>query len=119
MKQNEGKMNLDLAKGFEADHFDFYRGKVRPGGRTLCGHFEVDREAYGHGVPFDCSGTVDGKVVDSAMARQMSFAARFGSACGMPFLARKFLTAHPQFEWMTEILKDRPTEPWTIFKVGE
>jgi hypothetical protein len=49
----------------------------------------------------------------------MSFAARFGTACGKPFSAEKFLKAHPQFEWMREVLKDRPTEPWVIFKAGE
>jgi hypothetical protein len=119
MKQYSAKLDLELAKRFEADHFDTYREKLLPGSRTLCGHFELDPEAAGHGVPFDCSGTVDGKVVDASMARQMSFAARFGAACGMPFRARKFLEAHPQFEWMIDTLKDRPAQPWVIFKAGE
>jgi hypothetical protein len=70
-------------------------------------------------VPFECSGTVDGKVVDAAMAKQMSFAARWGTACGMPFVAGKFLTAHPQFEWMSGVLKDRPAEGWAVFRAGE
>ena len=65
------------------------------------------------------SGTVDAKVVDAAMAKRMSVAARFGSACGAPFMAAKFLAAHPQFDWMTTLLKDRPTQPWTVFKAGE
>ncbi|HVV70183.1 MAG TPA: peptidase C45, partial [Verrucomicrobiae bacterium] len=119
MKQHAGKVDLELAKKFEADHFDTYRGKVFPGGRTLCGHFERDPDAGGHGVPFDCSGTVDGKVVDAAMAKQMSFAARWGTACGTSFNGRKFLEAHPQFDWMTDLLKDRPAEPWVNFKAGE
>jgi hypothetical protein len=119
MKTQAGKIDLELAKRFEADHFDSYRGKVWPGERTLCGHFERDPDASGHGVPFDCSGTVDGKVVDAMMAKQMSFAARWGAACGMPFVAEKFLDAHPQFEWMNGVLKDRPAEPWVVFKAGE
>jgi hypothetical protein len=53
------------------------------------------------------------------MARQMSFAARWGSACGTAFDARKFLAAHPQYEWMKDILTSRPSEPWTTFAVGE
>src|SRR5882724_1054481 len=85
MKQNAGKIDLEMAKRFEADHYDAWREKVHPGGRSLCGHFELDEIAQGHSVPFDCSGTVDGKVVDAAMAKQMSFAARWGAACGMPF----------------------------------
>jgi hypothetical protein len=34
-------------------------------------------------------------------------------------IASAFLEAHPQYEWMTGILKDRPTQPWTTFKAGE
>ena len=121
MKEDKGKIDLELAKRFESDHYDTYRSKVQPGGRTLCGHFELDGDAsgQGHDVPYDCSGTVDAKVVDAAMAKQMSFAARFGSACGTPFLAGKFLTAHPQFEWMTGLLVDRPSQPWVVFRAGE
>lgn len=119
MKEHAGKIDVELAKRFEADHFDAFRGKVWPGGRTLCGHFERDPEASGHGVPFECSGTVDGKVVDAAMAKQMSLAARWGTACGMPFVAGKFLRAHPQFEWMSGVLKDRPGEGWAVFRAGE
>jgi hypothetical protein len=70
-------------------------------------------------VPFDCSGTVDGKVVDAAMAKSMAFTARWGAACGTAFHADKFLIAHPQFDWMTGILKDRVSQPWTIFRAGE
>ncbi len=119
MKEYAGKIDLELAKRFEADHFDTYRGKLWPGSKTLCGHFERDPETGGRGVPFESSGTVDGKVVDAAMAKQMSFAARWGAACGMPFVAGKFLEAHPQFEWMTGVLKDRPGEPWAVFRAGE
>jgi hypothetical protein len=71
------------------------------------------------GVPFDPGGTLDGKVVDSKMAKQMSFSARWGSSCGTPFNAKAFLEAHPQFDWMTGLLKDRPSQPWTVFKAGE
>jgi hypothetical protein len=67
-------------------------------------------------VPYHCSGTVDAKVVDATMAKEMSFVARFGSACGKPFIAKKFLAAHPQFEWMSGLLIDRPKEPWVVFQ---
>src|SRR5438477_12943703 len=39
MKKYSGKIDLESAKDFEADHFDSYRGKLRPGCRSLCGHF--------------------------------------------------------------------------------
>jgi hypothetical protein len=53
------------------------------------------------------------------MAKQMSFAARWGSACGAPFDAVKFLEQHPQFDWMAGIVKSRPSQPWTEFRAGE
>jgi len=116
-----GKIDLALAKRFEADHFDTFRGQRWPSARTLCGHFDLDSEPEKSwlGVPYACAGTVDAKVLDAAMASQMSFAARWGSACGTPFRAGKFLAAHPQFDWMKDILRDRPAQPWTQFRAGE
>jgi hypothetical protein len=121
MKQYAGRIDAALAKDFEADHFDAFQERTRPGSRSLCGHFELERDPSGNwpGVPFGCAGTVDAKVVDATMAKEMSFAARWGSACGRVFDAQQYLTAHPQFDWMQDILKNRPSEPWTMFKVGE
>jgi hypothetical protein len=121
MKEYAGRIDLAAAKAFEADHVDAYLHKKAPGGRTLCGHFELQGEPAGNwpGVPFGCSGTVDGKVVDASMAKAMSFEARWGTACGKPFIAKDYLSEHPQFDWMANILKDRPAEPWAVFKAGE
>jgi hypothetical protein len=121
MRQHAGKIDLALARQFEADHFDPYFEKVLPGGRSLCAHFDLDREFWGSwpGGPFNPAGTYDGKVVDSTLARQMSFSARWGAACGRPFDAGKFLAAHPQFAWMKDVLKSRPAQPWTVFRAGE
>jgi hypothetical protein len=122
MKEHEGKIDLGAAKKFEGDHFDAYRNKDWPGGRSLCGHFDFDPDVAGQGsfaVPYDPWGTIDGKVVDAAMAKKMSFAARWGSSCGTAFVAQEFLSAHPQFNWLAGSLKDRPREPWTVFRVGE
>lgn len=121
MRQYAGRVDVPLAKEFEADHFDPYLGKKEPDGRSLCGHFELQAEPAGSwpGVPYGCSGTVDAKVVDASMAKGMSFAARWGTACGKAFDAHQYLTEHPQFDWMTDILKSRPSQPWTQFKAGE
>lgn len=119
MKQNAGKITLALAKSFESDHFDTYLGKIAPSSRTLCAHWELDAQASGVDAPYEPGGTLDGKVIDSKLARQMSFAARWGSSCGRAFNAKKFLEAHGQFDWMAGILKDRPAEPWTVFRAGE
>jgi hypothetical protein len=119
MKEYAGMINLELAEKFEADHFDTYLNKELPDCRTLCQHCDLDEELSGPYLPFTPDGALDGKVLDSKMAKQMSFIARWGSSCGMPFDAKAFLEAHPQFDWMTGIIKDRPTQPWTTFKAGE
>jgi Phospholipase B len=119
MKQNAGKIDLKLAEAFEADHYDTYLNKVNPGSRTLCGHGEIDPQLINNDTPYYPGGTLDGKVVDSKMAKQMTFAARWGSACGMAFNGHKFLEQHPQFDWMKGLLEDRPSQPWTVFKSGE
>jgi len=119
MKENKGKITLELAEGFEADHFDTYLNTVKPGGRSLCGHFDLEMHNQPGMSPFYPEGTIDGKVIDSKMAKQMSFVARWGSSCGMPFDAKAYLEAHPQFDWMTGLIMDRPTQPWTVFKAGE
>jgi hypothetical protein len=119
MRRHAGQIDLELAKQLEADHYDVFRQAEYPGERSLCSHGDLEREPAGRRVPFEPSGTVDAKVVDAAMAREMSFAARWGSACGTAFRAREFLEAHPQFDWMEGILKDRPAQPWTVFRAGE
>src|SRR5450759_1118691 len=119
MRDNTGKINLELAKAFEADHYDTYLNVNSPDIRTLCAHPDLDQDIYGVDIPYAPWGTIDGKVIDSKMAKQMSFSARWGSACGTPFDAKAFLAKHLQFDWMNGLLKDRPTQPWTLFKAGE
>ncbi|MBU6400943.1 MAG: hypothetical protein KGS61_11535, partial [Verrucomicrobia bacterium] len=115
MARYAGRIDLALARQFEADHYDPYLRRDHPGGRSLCGHFELAPDAWGAwpGAPFYPAGTFDGKVVDATLAGAMSFEARWGSACGRAFDAGKFLAAHPQFDWMRDLLKSRPSEPWT------
>ena len=119
MQEFRGKIDVELAKRFEADHYDPTLLRVNPGSHSLCAHADLDPQpGWPQGVPFSPGGTFDAKVVDSRMAKQMSFAARWGSACGIAFDARKFLAAHAQFDWMEGVLKDRPTQPWTEFRAG-
>jgi len=118
MRQHKGKITLDLAKQFEGEHFDTYLGQERLGARSLCAHWDYETTDPTE-PPYDPSGTVDAKVVDSQMAKNMSFAARWGSGCGTPFDAPAFLAQHPQFDWMTGILRSRESHPWANFKAGE
>jgi hypothetical protein len=118
MKQRRGQIDLALAQAFEADHVDTYLGEERVGARSLCAHWERETGDPAE-PPFNPTGTVDAKVVDSALAKRMAFAARWGSGCGTPFDAAAFLEQHPQFEWMSGILTSRGSFPWTEFRAGE
>ncbi len=53
--------------------------------------------------------------MDSDLARNMSFWARWGNSAGMPFYADEFLSEHIQYEYLKGYLKDRPTMPWAMF----
>ncbi len=119
MEEYKGRITAKSAEKFLADDYDVYLKKRVKGARTLCGHFELDSEPYGGPEPFDPTGTFDGKVVDAAMAKQMSFIGRWGSADGVAFDASAFLREHSQYDWQTGLLKDRPSQPWTVFKSGE
>ncbi len=119
MKEYAGNIDVETGKAFLSDHFDTYLNTSIPDSRTICGHCELDSQAIGIWEPFRPLGAYDGKVIDATMAKNMSFVARWGSPCGMPFDANKFLEEHPQFDWAKGLLKDRPTQPWTTFKAGE
>jgi hypothetical protein len=119
MNENVGEIDINIAQSFEADHYDSYLNINKPDDRTLCRHNELDPNSEGKHEPFEPFGVLDGKVVDSKMAKQMSFVARWGAACGTPFDAKKFLEQNPQYDWMNGLPKDRPTQPWTTFKAGE
>jgi hypothetical protein len=120
MKEYAGRIDLDVAQKLEADCVDACLNRTQPSGRTLAGHDELDPEpSWTGGSPYAPGGSFDAKVVDSRMARAMSFRARWGSADGTAFDAAAFLAAHPQYDWMTGLLKDRPAEPWVVFSSGE
>jgi hypothetical protein len=119
MREHRGSIDLRSAEAFLADHVDTYLHRDIPGSRGLCGHGELDDQSSGIDSPFYPLGAYDGKVVDAAMAQQMSFRARWGSSCGMPFDAGKFLDEHMQYDWMRGLIKDRPARPWTDFRAGE
>ncbi|MGD2094744.1 MAG: C45 family autoproteolytic acyltransferase/hydrolase, partial [Phycisphaerales bacterium] len=120
MSQYYGRINVKIAKRMLADHYDMYLEKEKPSSRTICGHHELDdgsiplsRGAYYPG------GAIDGKVIDSDMAKNWQFWARWGSSCDIGFDAVKFLEKHTQYDWLKGYLKNLPVESWTIFPVKE
>lgn len=120
MEKYEGKIDVKNAQKILADHYDVYLQKVNPGSRTVEGHYELDAFEYWPArLPYAPQGAVDGKVMDSDLAADLSFWARWGSSSGMPFDADEYLMEHPQWSHLGDYLKDRPARPWALFRAGE
>ena len=120
MEEHQGKIDVEVAEEILADHYDVYLNKENPGSRTVEGHYELDAfEFWPARMPFAPQGAVDGKVMDSDMANDLSFWARWGSSSGMPFDAEKHISDHPQWDHLQGYLKDRSSQPWTLFSAGE
>jgi len=116
MKKHYGLIDAETAKAMLADHYDVYLEKEKPSSRTICGHWALDDGSvpgtWGAYLP---GGALDGKVVDSDLAKNWKLWAKWGSSCDIGFDAEDFLEKHPQYEWMTGFLKDLPVNPWTLF----
>lgn len=121
MQVNKGKIDVPMAERFLADHEDSFLHEKRADQRSLCGHVEVSPKGvplWGWG-PYFPGGAAQGKATDSEMAAQMSFVARAGHPCGDNFYAKPFLAAHPEYSWMSPILKNMIAGPWTTFRANE
>jgi hypothetical protein len=114
MAENKGKIDVNLAEKFLADHVDSFTGKTEPSERTLCGHVELSPRGMGSWqIPYGNAGAVQNKATDTQMAAQMEFVAAAGHACGMDFLAAKHLQQHPEQSWEKPALRDMKAYPWT------
>ncbi|HEX4749456.1 MAG TPA: C45 family peptidase [Bryobacteraceae bacterium] len=116
MAENKGKIDVELGKQFETDHYDIIEKRIDPNERTICGH--IDRSPRGlpgwygaHGP----AGVAEVKVADSAMCEKMSFVAGMGHPCGVEFHAAEFLQGHKEYEWAAPVLQDLKANKWTVF----
>lgn len=115
MAENKGRIDVEMGKKFETDHYDVITKEIDPNERTLCGH--IDRSSRGmHGWqnPYGPAGAVEAKVADSAMAEKMSFSAGAAHPCGVAFHAAEFLKKHQEYAWQRPALEDLPVNPWTV-----
>lgn len=123
MEEYYGEIDVEVAESILADHYDVYLKKDNPCSRTVDGHYELDAREYmsqpGRPLPFQPRGAVDGKVTNGELAKELSFWARWGNSSGMPFVAEEFLAEHIQWSHLESYLKDRPSQPWTLFRAGE
>jgi Phospholipase B len=120
MAEHKGKIDIEAGKKFETDGFDAFEKKQGPNERSLCGAAELSPR----GVPeWDWpknfpGGTVQVKVMDSTMAKEMKLWAAYGHPCAPDFIAEDFLKQHPEYEWMRGLLRDMKAGAWTQFEIG-
>jgi len=119
VEENKGKLNVDLACKLIGDHYDVYLNKENPCSRTVCSHYELDAREYmsdpNRPKPYAPRGALDGCVCDTNLAKKMSFMAKYGSSCDIPFVAAEFCDKNRQWAYLKPYLMDRPTQPWTEF----
>ena len=120
MEQHKGKLDVTIGEEILADHYDVYLNKINPCSRTCCGHYELDDRAFmsdpARPKPYQPRGALDGIVCDTALAKNMSLIGRWGSSCGMAFDKTEFCKQHIQWREQEPYLKDRPSQPWTLFE---
>lgn len=119
MKQYKGKLDIEHGKKIIADHYDVYLNKINPSSRTCCGHYDLDAREFmsqsDRPLPYQPRGALDGIVSDTNDTKQMGLHSRWGSSCGLPFIAKEFCDRHTQWADQLPYLKDRPAEDWTFF----
>jgi len=121
MELNKGKIDVNLAQEFLADHWDTYERKTDPNERTLCGHMANSPRGVPEwdDPPYNPDGAVTAQAADSSMTTNMTLRVRAGYPCGEDFLEEPFLKQHPEFEWERPVLQDMKANPWAEFKAGE
>ncbi len=118
--ENKGKIDPEIGKKMESDDYDVIEKRRGPSERSLCGSVDTSPR----GTPewdwgkFYPGGTVQAKVMDSAMAAKMQMWAFAGRPCGAPFQAEPYLAQHPEYGWMKGLLRDMLPGPWTLFASG-
>ena len=118
MEENKGKINAELGKAFEGDHFDALQKGIGFNSNTLCGHIEEDPKGVPEysWAPYCPAGAVQGKVTTAKLAKELKFWARMGHPCGKDFSAVKHFAEHPEFKWQEKFLKDMKSYAWTLFE---
>ncbi len=115
MAENKGRIDVELGKKFETDHYDLLTKEIDPNERTICGH--IDKSSRGlkdWQDPYGPAGVAEVKVADAAMAERLSFAAGMGHPCGVAFHAAEFLKAHKEYAWQSGVLQDVGVNPWIV-----
>jgi len=119
MEMYYGKIDVDIAKKFQADHYDPSHEKYIRTANTLCGHVELDPRGlpeWGYD-PYYPGGSICAEATDSELADKMKLWAKWGHGCDYDFIAKDFLKEHPEYNWQKPYLQDLISYPWTTFEI--
>lgn len=120
---NRGKIDIQMAEGFLGDHYDTFTKAEGPDKRTICSHYETTagRTSDSSSGAYEPYGAVEGKVVDSDLAKDMSLVGRTGHPCGQSFFASAYFKNHPNtdYSWEAPVLRDMIAGPWTGFRTAD
>ena len=106
-----GKITTENSQKILSDHYNVIKHQDHmPSSKTICVHTYHDPDSNYPNYPHGC---LDGKVVDSTMASNMTFVGRWGPACGTPFHAKKFIHDNPKYHAWESVLPDFPRKDWT------
>jgi hypothetical protein len=109
-----GKIDVNIAKRILSDHYDVHVEKDHhPSSTTICNHYFMDPDTDSPHYPHS---SIDGKVVDSRMAKDLAFWGRWGASCGLAFSAKDHVRKYPLYQSWAPYLVDLPTQPWTILQ---
>ena len=120
MEKYKGEIDLEVGKIIMSDHYDVYLNKDdNPCSRTICSHYDNDAREYmsqsDRPLPFQLRGAIDGNLIDSTMAKNMSMLLKYGRSCDIPFVKEQFFKDHPQWIQYYDYINERPVQEWTIF----
>ena len=111
-----GKLDTNLAKDIISDHYDSHSHTVSRNQLAICRHCELDSyKPTNKNKPREnrLYGSVDGKVVNTEMSKNLGFFGRFGSACGRHFSINQHIHEHPYYKKYAPYVQDFASEPWT------
>ena len=117
MEEHYGSIDVNSAQKILSDNYDIYTNMWGNNQRSIEARYDMDSDGTLDHPPNCPYGALDGKVVTSNLAKEMSFWARWGSSSGLEFKRDGFCQKNPQWKFLYNYLKDRPTQPWSMIKI--
>lgn len=112
-KKYKGKITPQIAINILSDHIDPLTQKEKRGISSICVHTYDEPNGDYSNYPHGCT---DLKVIDTQMAKQMKFQARFGPACGEEFNKNEFIKRYHKYSKFSPYLDNFPHQPITTIE---